>query len=788
MFESIHCLQSARVFLMRLPLFSVGVIGFAALFAPQSTLAQVVLDRTFSSKVTLSSDSTQFLITGGTAANRNLFHSFDRFSLNPGQTAIFAPDSTIANIITRVTGNTLSKIDGTIAVQGNANLFLINPNGIAFGNHAALAINGSFFATTAPGLQFADGSILTANPSKPPLLTISAPIGVTGVGEAPITNLGNLSAGKDLSIVAGQVSSSGQFNAGNRISINANTLTLDHGTIAANGGIALNVQDAIALKSSRIDSVVNSNADSGDINVQARSLTLQDGATINTAIRPNAQGKAGNINLEIQDQVNINGESRANGMITPSGITSVIDPNGQGIGGNITLNVGSLQMAGGSNILTVLSGLGRSGSIVIQAKDDVRIEGWGNLPTKVESLVTAEGAGTGGNIRVVAGTISISNRAKINALTLGQAAGGNIDLNARDRITVEGTGEILSWLPLVSSLFLNPNLRIEGNVIKGLEQRLSPKALINASASQTGVLLSSFTSFKSGNLSLTSPKIALTHQALLATNNWGIGDSKGLKVTASEQLILKDSFLFASTLFGKGANIGISTPRLKLDQGVVISGTAQGVGGNITLNVPELLLLRFGSQIAARGFNNANSGNININGNLIVAKPSEESNIIANAVRGRGGNIQINAQSLLGIQYRSALTPQSDITASSRFGINGEVKLNVLRSNPGSDLVKLPAEVTDSSHQIARTCSVQSRVNRLTLTGRGGIAPDLAEMNRSTPVWIDSRTPAQSSQAVVKNDRILEATGWIKNSEGQIVLVAETPGSINPRLAVCPPQ
>ncbi|MBW4525361.1 MAG: filamentous hemagglutinin N-terminal domain-containing protein [Phormidium tanganyikae FI6-MK23] len=82
-------------------------------------------------------------MAGGTAESRNLFHSFDRFSLNSGQTAVFAPDSSIANIITRVTGNEIAKIDGTIAVNGNANLFLVNPNGITFGQSASLAINGS---------------------------------------------------------------------------------------------------------------------------------------------------------------------------------------------------------------------------------------------------------------------------------------------------------------------------------------------------------------------------------------------------------------------------------------------------------------------------------------------------------------------------------------------------------------------------------------------------------------------------------------------------------------------
>jgi len=727
--------------------------------------AQVTSDRTLGTTVngstSLPCNGGTCTITGGTTAGTNLFHSFEQFSVPTSGEAHFDNAGSIQNIISRVTGGSVSNIDGQLQANGTANLFVINPNGIMFGNNASLEIGGSFVATTASAIKFGDGSEFSATPvQSSPLLTLTVPVGlqfgsmpgriiVQGQGQGIRrinTDLIDTSVGlrvqpdQTLALLGGDVVLEGGTlkTAGGRIEL---------GSVADNSfvsltpiaqGIALGYESVSSFRDIQLSdsaAVDASGLGGGNIQVRGRQVTLTNGSLIEASTLGSQPG--GTLNVIASDAVELIGIS-ANTQL-PSRLAILVYPGATGAGGNLTLETGRLILRDGARIGSSTFSRGAAGTLVVRASDLVELSGTsapGQVGSGLFTAVSPGATGAGGNLILDTRRLIVRDGGLVSAISFGDGRAGTLAVSASESVELIGTS---------------------ANGQFPSELTASSRDIANA-----------------GNLGISTGLLRVQDGAQVTVSGEGSGDAGNLEVQANS--IFLDN------------------------KGQLIARTASGNGGNITLNVRDLLLLRHNSQIAtdARG-GTGNGGNIKINGQFIVAVPNENSDITANAVRGRGGNINIITSGIYGQEFRPSPTPLSDITASSDFGVNGTVQINTPDVDPSRGLTNLPEQLVDVSGLVDSSCAVAaSEESNFVVTGRGGVPSSPNETLRSASVLVDLGSNEIRTQhsaiptpegAVSINPKLsltgasfsnpsaplVEATGWVRGSKGEVILTAQPP-------------
>jgi len=347
--------------------------------------AQISPDRTLPENSQVVREDGFILLEGGTIRETNLFHSFSKFSIKEAQTVILNNPGGLENVFLRVTGNSPSSIDGTLRSLGNANLFLMNRNGISFGPNATLQVGGDFIATTASGITFADGSkflSLTQSDEKS-LLSVSRPIGLemfNGGGSIDVHNLGHRLGGftnpftpltlEENPLGLSVSSGNSMILAGNDINFEGGILTAKSGQIqiwsVKSGFIPLIIDDLshqtgfdgvlewgnLRLQERSlldVSSLSGQKTPGGNIFLYAGTIELNS-ASVVISQNESLEGSGGNISLLGTDSIVLKGVSLSESTVSSSLVIS--STLGKGDSGEIDVETAELSILDGSRFGT----------------------------------------------------------------------------------------------------------------------------------------------------------------------------------------------------------------------------------------------------------------------------------------------------------------------------------------------------------------------------------------------------------------------------------------------------
>ena len=651
---------------------------------PTLVTAQIVPDATLPLNSTVTPGGTTFTIEGGTEADHNLFHSFREFSVPTGGTAFFKNADTIQNIFTRVTGGSISNIDGLIRTNSTVNLFLLNPNGIIFGPNASLNIGGSFLGTTANSINFADGTSFSAtNPETTPLLTISIPTSLQfGPNPGQIVNqsvavsaFGDSAQGNEQPV--GLEVSPGQILAlvGGEVVLPSGLLTAPGGRIEL-GSVGANSLVSLTFNESRFAL--------GYAGVQNfQDIQLSQAATVN-ASDIDASGEGGGT-IQVQGRRVVLTEN--------SGIIS--ETFGSQDGGTVSIQAAQFIAEGGGYVDTTTYGSGRGGNLSVTATDSIELSGTNPEPSGtnpepsgffaqvgVKEGQTLPATGNAGDLTIATGRLILREGAQVGSNTFSEGSGGRLTVTASQSVEVIGRSA-------------------NGKI---------PSALVTqAEGGSSG---------NSQDLTISTRELILREGGEISSSTEGTGNAGNILIQASEQLIIQDRAGVSALTSGngRGGNISIATERLIAQNGGQVSATSEGSGqaGTLTVNARESVeltgtgidgfpsgLFTQSTGARARDSDAGNADNLTVTTRQLIVRDGAA--ISADTFAGgKGGSLTVNASESIEVTGTSGIVPAevspfvradgrlpSRLTAATRgSGEAGSVTINtgLLRVRDGASV------------------------------------------------------------------------------------------------------
>ncbi|MEH1866927.1 MAG: S-layer family protein [Nostoc sp.] len=720
--------------------------SFIIIFLENSCVnAQVTSDGSLNT--TVSTNGLNFTIDQGTATGGNLFHSFSQFSVPTGGSALFNNANTIQNIFARVTGGSASNIDGWVRANGTANIFLLNPAGILFGPNAHLNIGGSFVASTANNVIFADGTnFSTINTTTPPLLTMSVPVGLQlGANAGPITVQGPITTNSllrtpTLSLVPNQTLAL----VGSQINVDSANIFASDGQIelwaVKNAQVAINNQTPWEITSyadtanwgtitlQQVSLIDASGINGGAINIRGRGLTMQDGSNISSTTFA-GQGKG--ITINTTDFVNLLGISDPNqplfsGIKTSVGNTfgvlALPGPIATGRAGDVTIETGSLRLANGTWLQSATSGdNSRTGDVTVRATD-VDLIGYENftgyIVDTIGSLIVAGSNNQSGQVTVDAQRIRLLNGGRISSSILGgNGEAGKVSIRADESLEIRGASFYDgTYGGGISSAVLSS--MEAGTTGQGGQITIDTGSLVVSSGGAiTSELVGSQALFglqipgangTAGSINIRAKDIQVSDPVIdgysqsvtgitASIGNGAVGSGGTINLTADTLRVFNGGQITSSSQGqGTAGNInlqvknidvqGVSPTLVKeqyLKSTIAASSTTNFAAGSVNITTDNLGI-RDGAEITVSNTGTGDAGNLNINARNVFL--DNGANLRAEVNGGNYGNIGILASDALLLRHGSHI-----ITDAHGTSVGGNININA------GSIVAVPAENSDIS-------------------------------------------------------------------------------------------
>ncbi|MEH2084462.1 MAG: hypothetical protein V7K89_32190, partial [Nostoc sp.] len=253
----------------------------------------------------------------------------------------------------------------------------------------------------------------------------------------------------------------------------------------------------------------------------------------------------------------------------------------------------------------------QAGDIIVNATGTVRV----GEESRIANVVDTSTLGNAGDIRITASSLFLSDNAKLRTTTFGQGNGGNLLIEAADRVSLDRDAAIFAEVKGTGN---GGNIRINTASFSatngaGLSNSIYGKGnagdiFINASGRisldrDTAIFTEIEGTGNGGNIEITTGSLSITGGAQLLTNTVGRGSAGNIIINARDGVSFDGttrSGRFPSTAFnsvntesnftGKGGNITVYTNLFRIIDGATIDARTlnSSDASNITREHPSL--------------------------------------------------------------------------------------------------------------------------------------------------------------------------------------------------------